>query len=227
MKFTEKEISFLIKNYPEKGKLWCAKKLKRTEGSIRSCASKLKLRINKKSSFFKEFQKRAAESKIGKKRPVHSKIMKEKADKGELWFQKNPKIKHGLSYTKAYVIWNSMMARCYKKNNDSFQYYGYRGIKVFKKWHDVSVFKKWFDENYSCDLTLDRINVNGDYEPKNCRFITMKEQARNRRNNVVNTKTVVLIKKMYKERVSQRQIAKVFSLNYKTVNNIVLNKNWN
>jgi len=78
------EIDFLKNNYPEKGKSWCSESLNKTEGQIRSKASELKLRLNKESYFFKEFQERAAKSKVGKKRPEHSLLMKEYAENGVL-----------------------------------------------------------------------------------------------------------------------------------------------
>ena len=76
MAFTQEEIDFLIENYPEKGKMWCCEQLNKTESQIRVKAAQLLLRINKKSDFFIDFQKRAAESKRGKKRPEHSALMK-------------------------------------------------------------------------------------------------------------------------------------------------------
>lgn len=85
----KKEIDFLIKNYPVKGKIYCSKYLLRGEGSIRKKASELKLKQDIKSNFFKEWQNRARKSKIGKKRPIHSKVMKEKGKRKELWNQ-NP-----------------------------------------------------------------------------------------------------------------------------------------
>jgi hypothetical protein len=83
MAFTQEEIDFLIKNYPEKGKMWCCEQLNKTESQIRVKAAKLKLRLNKNSDFFIDFQRRAAKSKVGKKRPGHSAFMKElvKTDK--------------------------------------------------------------------------------------------------------------------------------------------------
>lgn len=85
--FSDEEISFLIKNYPIKGLDWCAKKLNRTHPSIRQKTSNLKLKQNRNSAFFKSWQKKAKLSKIGKKRPIHSKIMTEKGKKGLLWNQ--------------------------------------------------------------------------------------------------------------------------------------------
>ncbi len=74
--WTDKQIEFLKNNYPIRGKKWCAKKLKKTETMIRARASKMKLRLDTASDFYKEFQRRAAKSKIGKKRPGHSEFMK-------------------------------------------------------------------------------------------------------------------------------------------------------
>jgi len=83
-KITKKEIEFLCKYYPIKGKMWCCKKLNRGEGSIRSYASKFNLRLDRTSEFYKEFQDRAAKSKVGKKRPEHSKLMKKLIKDGRL-----------------------------------------------------------------------------------------------------------------------------------------------
>lgn len=84
MEWTKKEIEFLKKNYPNKGRLWCMKKLHRTNGSVRQQTSNLQLKQNLNSEFFKDWQNRARLSKIGKKRPIHSKIMKDKGKKGLL-----------------------------------------------------------------------------------------------------------------------------------------------
>lgn len=76
MRWTEEQKLFLIENYPQKGKMWCCEKLNLSELSIRYMASKLNLRQDRKGPFFKEWQKKAALSKIGKKRPQHSLFMK-------------------------------------------------------------------------------------------------------------------------------------------------------
>ena len=80
--WTKEEIEFLIKNYSQKGKMFCVDSLKKREPQIRSMAAKLKLRIDKNSDFFKEFQYRAAKSKVGKKRPEHSELMKKYTKEG-------------------------------------------------------------------------------------------------------------------------------------------------
>lgn len=94
--WTPNEISFLSQNYPLKGKLWCMNAMKKSEGQIRSMAAKLNLKIDQNGEFFKKFQKQAALSKIGKKRPIQSLIMKEKAKQGNLalidWVKNNGEI---------------------------------------------------------------------------------------------------------------------------------------
>lgn len=86
-KWSKKEQEFLINFYPQKGLKFCAGELNRTPGAIRSQASSLKLKQNRNSKFFKDWQNKAKESKVGKKRPVHSKIMKQKGVEGKLWQQ--------------------------------------------------------------------------------------------------------------------------------------------
>ena len=93
--------------------------------------------------------------------------------------------KHGLDGNKIYHVFNSMKSRCYSQKNKSYPVYGGRGIKICEEWlNDVTVFHKWAIENgYKEGLTIDRIDVNGDYEPNNCRWITHKEQSYNLRSN--------------------------------------------
>ena len=77
-----------------------------------------------------------------------------------------------------------MRNRCFNSNNKSFVYYGGRGISVCDEWNEFLNFEKWAIQNgFEENLTLDRIDVNGNYEPENCRWISQKEQMRNTRAN--------------------------------------------
>lgn len=101
------------------------------------------------------------------------------------------KTKHGKYNSRLYAVWHGMKKRCYCKTDHAFKNYGGRGIKVFDEWKEsFSEFEKWaFSNGYDetakqGKCTLDRIDVNGNYEPSNCRWVDMKAQQNNRRNNV-------------------------------------------
>lgn len=94
----------------------------------------------------------------------------------------SPKSCHNAS--RLYTIWDNMRSRCNNSNNPKYKDYGGRGISVCKEWDDYDSFKNWALENgYTDDLSIDRIDVNGNYEPVNCRWITQKKQCRNKRTN--------------------------------------------
>lgn len=94
--------------------------------------------------------------------------------------------KHNLSNSKLYKVWGGIKERCLNKNNKSYKNYGGRGITVCKEWlDDFMSFYQWAIINgYKNNLSIDRIDVNGNYEPSNCRWITQKQQCNNTRVNV-------------------------------------------
>ena len=98
---------------------------------------------------------------------------------------KGKPLKHGLSRTRIYGIYSGMKQRCYNPNDNGFSLYGGRGIKICDEWlgEDGFVnFHKWALANgYKDNLSIDRINVNGDYEPKNCRWANNSVQRKNQR----------------------------------------------
>ena len=94
--------------------------------------------------------------------------------------------KHGETHTRLFKIWSGMHERCERPKHTHFKDYGGRGIVVCDEWSEYIPFAKWARENgYNDDLSIDRINVNGNYEPSNCRWVTEKEQHNNKRTNRV------------------------------------------
>lgn len=96
--------------------------------------------------------------------------------------------KHGkanYNNNRLYRIWSAIKCRCSNSNTPQWNDYGGRGISICNEWkNDYLKFEEWALENgYSDKLSIDRIDVNGNYEPNNCRWATQKTQCRNRRNN--------------------------------------------
>lgn len=111
---------------------------------------------------------------------------------------------HGMTNTKAYRSWSGMKQRCYNKKNQKFPEYGGRGISVCERWSSF--------ENFISDMgapkeheSIDRVDVNGNYCPENCRWATQLEQQNNRRDNV--------IFEVNGERLTMAQYARKYGLN--------------
>ncbi len=112
--------------------------------------------------------------------------------------------KHGQSNTRLHSIWVMMRQRCYNANNKDYYNYGARGIQVCQEWiKDFKAFNEWaYNNGYEDKLSLDRVDVNSNYEPDNCRWATIEEQANNKRNTIyveINDKlfTITEIAKIY------------------------------
>ena len=127
---------------------------------------------------------------------------------------------HGGTHTRVYRIWEHVKTRCLNQNGEKYKWYGGRGITICDEWaNSFESFHDWAISNgYSDSLTLDRIDVNGNYAPSNCRWVTMKEQANNRRSNhylTYNGETHTL-----------KEWSEITGLNYKTLSTRINLLNW-
>ncbi len=110
--------------------------------------------------------------------------------------------------TRIYHIWASMKTRCYKQDDKHYKDYGGRGITVCEEWQKFEGFYRDMGPTYRDDLTIDRIDVNGNYCKENCRWATKEMQANNTRVNhmvTINGETDTLA-----------NVCKKYKLNYKT-----------
>lgn len=94
-------------------------------------------------------------------------------------------VTHGMTGTRLYGCYKGMIGRCYREKDIHYNAYGKRGITICNEWkNNPKAFIDWALANgYSDDLTIDRIDVNGNYEPSNCRWIPMSEQYKNKQSN--------------------------------------------
>jgi len=105
-----------------------------------------------------------------------------------------------------------MHKRCSDPKSDRYKWYGGKGISVCDEWDDFLNFRNWALENgYTDELTIDRINSEGNYEPNNCRWQTQKQQM----NNVSSNKIILYKGKKY----TQSKFSEEFNLKYHTVRN--------
>lgn len=98
---------------------------------------------------------------------------------------KSRALKHGHYNERLYKIWFDMKRRCYNKERKAYKYYGAKGITVCKEWlNNYNSFHDWaLSHGYNNNLTLERIDFNGNYCPENCKWISQKEQTQNSSHN--------------------------------------------
>ena len=117
----------------------------------------------------------------GKTRRCHECLAKDRQGQG------NPHFKGGHYRDRLYHVWISMKQRCNNPHNRKYKHYGGRGISICPEWMEYETFRSWAYANGYDDsaiygkTTLDRIDVNGNYEPSNCRFADLYVQNKNRR----------------------------------------------
>lgn len=141
-------------------------------------------------------------------------------------FEKESVVKtHGYSRTKLYGVYIKMKSRCENENDKSFSYYGGRGIKLCKEWNEnPKSFIDWAKQNgYKDGLTIDRINVDGDYCPENCRWTDYETQAVNQRIRKDNKTGVKGVYKSGKSYIAQinRNGKREYLGSYKTLDDAI------
>lgn len=137
--------------------------------------------------------------------------------------------KHGLSKVRAYRLLQNMKERCYNEKAENFKYYGARNIGVCDEWkRDPTSFIKWAAANgYAADLTIDRIDNDGNYEPSNCRFVTVKTNIRNRGYNKLSLEKANEIRKLYSTgRYSQGKLSRLFDTAQSNIWQVIHDKIW-
>lgn len=129
-------------------------------------------------------------------------------------------LKHGKRHTLTYEIWKSMRARCNNQNNKAFHNYGGRGITVCRRWNDYQNFLNDMGECPS-GYSIDRIDVDGNYEPSNCRWIPFREQARTRRDALYTIQKTPEILRLRSLGLSQQVIADSIGINQTTISRVL------
>lgn len=92
---------------------------------------------------------------------------------------------HGGAGTRLYSIFKGIIQRCHNKKSPAYVYYGNKGVDICKEWeNNFSTFKEWAEKNgYTDEKSIDRIDPNGNYEPNNCRWVSMQKQQNNKLNS--------------------------------------------
>lgn len=136
----------------------------------------------------------------------------------------NITFKTGCSFERLYAVWIEMLLRCNNPEDKAYKHYGGRGIKVCKEWQDYLVFKECayshgYNENAKRhECSIDRIDVNGNYCPENCRWATNAEQS-------VNKQDTVYVE-LNGERMALSQAAEKLRMNYGTLNSRINKLHW-
>lgn len=131
------------------------------------------------------------------------------------------------SHPRLLRIYMNMKERCYRKKCISYPLYGAKGIKVCNKWlKNSNLFCEWSLKNgYTDCLTIDRIDSNKGYSSENCRWVTITEQARNRKNNKLSIELAEQIRKE-KKYMSYKQLSVKYKVSITNLFNIIKNKIW-
>ena len=137
---------------------------------------------------------------------------------------------HGMSRSRLYKIWRSMMVRCGHfacSNPDAFTYYIEKGITVCIAWHEFPAFADWALANgYDETMTIDRLDSDGNYEPGNCRWATMTENLRSRDDRKLSMQDADEIRKLRAEGISGAELAERFGVTRNHIYRVASGGRW-
>lgn len=127
-----------------------------------------------------------------------------------------------------YRLYDNIKTRCYNIKCGHYKSYGARGIKLCEDWLNSRFkFYNWAINNgWKKGLQIDRIDVNGNYEPSNCRFVTNITNSRNKQNTVLSLEKIPLINMLLKCSISNKEIGKVVNVSQRTISHIKNKTQW-
>ena len=132
-----------------------------------------------------------------------------------------------LDETKLKHSWRAMMARCYKRAKKSQKSYWGKGVTVCDEWHKYVNFKCWaLDNGYEIGLSIDRVDLDGNYCPENCRWITISENSRYKSNTVLNKEMILKIWEYFNAAIKPSAIAKLLNVKSYLVYAVVYGNSW-
>jgi len=136
--------------------------------------------------------------------------------------------KHGAVGTKTYRCWCAMKTRCTNPKEKDYERYGARGITICDRW--LNSFENFLQDMGYCPnnaLTIERINNNGNYEPSNCKWGTVTEQARNRTTTKLTMEKAVEIRYLYNTSyITYKELASIYNVHLCTIFDAVKYKTW-
>jgi len=133
---------------------------------------------------------------------------------------------HGMTGSPEYRAWSGARTRCYNENADSYADYGGRGIVMCERWTSFEAFYEDMGSRPSAEHSLDRRDVNGNYEPSNCRWATRAEQAQGRRSTVLTWDLINEIRGRHEHGEPRISIAKRLGVRSARVSAVVRNRIW-
>lgn len=132
-----------------------------------------------------------------------------------------------ICFPSEYISWRTMKNRCLNKNYHDYCRYGGKGITIDPKWMDFKNFLNDMGLKSSPNLTLERINNDGNYEPGNCKWATKIEQSRNRKSTILNQEKADRIRELWKTtNYSHKEISKIFDISRSHVTRIINHIYW-